>query len=728
MFPPYKMVNSKSRSEICSSAPLENGNEEKISRDPLALRRSRLRHEMAPYTVVLNPDQINVPGGTVTFTSAPANTTVILIQRNELLTQTTSFAPYSLFPAKTTERTFDAAVRKIQQVDRRVADLEVKETADISNTIAGGIAAAGLLAPIGTGTTTGITLSNWYATVYDPRQFGAVAGGAAGANATAFQAAFSAACSAGKAVHIPGGTWPIGSTLTGCTGLMVFGDGFNSILQPTISDGTPVINFPAGSSLFTLRDFTIRSTVNGSNFAAGTASAQQCIGIKATGPNTTRYYISNVHVTGVKTGFDLTGWIITVNNGWADYNEVGLKCTTCNSVDLNFRMEADNQYFQVLNGGGVYFRQFLGEGNNATTIASTVDGGQAVTFDTMYLENAPSPSQTQPFIIIGGSTLVQNVSIINATVYNGGAAAGVDAIKIDQADSVYIGGTFGAGSQRHNVITTANTTNLRYDVTPSLGSWAQDNSGNVAPGFNYWPNRRFDLWNRGWSVGWIVDRGVPSQETSIVRNGKNALRVTCAAGQNQNHSWATIKGPEVVALRGKVLRLGVWMWVPVISAFSETSPTMFPAIYLTSYNGVTTTSNPTLNGYTIPGRWNFLTATNTIQSDATEIRADIWPNNGPNNGTGAEYVVVSSITLTDNAIPYFRQLNDDLIDSPLIYSTGVGGRMVASDSALPVDTLQAFVQGDIVWNNAPAAGGTPGWVCTTGGSPGTWKAMANVAP
>lgn len=30
-------------------------------------------------------------------------------------------------------------------------------------------------------------------------------------------------------------------------------------------------------------------------------------------------------------------------------------------------------------------------------------------------------------------------------------------------------------------------------------------------------------------------------------------------------------------------------------------------------------------------------------------------------------------------------------------------------------------------NTAPAAGGTPGWVCVTAGNPGTWKAMANLA-
>jgi hypothetical protein len=36
-------------------------------------------------------------------------------------------------------------------------------------------------------------------------------------------------------------------------------------------------------------------------------------------------------------------------------------------------------------------------------------------------------------------------------------------------------------------------------------------------------------------------------------------------------------------------------------------------------------------------------------------------------------------------------------------------------------------RGDIVWNTTPSAGGTPGWVCTTAGAPGTWKAMATVA-
>lgn len=35
--------------------------------------------------------------------------------------------------------------------------------------------------------------------------------------------------------------------------------------------------------------------------------------------------------------------------------------------------------------------------------------------------------------------------------------------------------------------------------------------------------------------------------------------------------------------------------------------------------------------------------------------------------------------------------------------------------------------GEIVWNSAPAAAGTIGWVCTTAGSPGTWKSWGTIA-
>lgn len=50
-------------------------------------------------------------------------------------------------------------------------------------------------------------------------------------------------------------------------------------------------------------------------------------------------------------------------------------------------------------------------------------------------------------------------------------------------------------------------------------------------------------------------------------------------------------------------------------------------------------------------------------------------------------------------------------------------------TAIPGNTGDTWIQGDRIENETPAAGGTPGWVCTTGGAYGTFvfKAMANLA-
>jgi hypothetical protein len=41
-------------------------------------------------------------------------------------------------------------------------------------------------------------------------------------------------------------------------------------------------------------------------------------------------------------------------------------------------------------------------------------------------------------------------------------------------------------------------------------------------------------------------------------------------------------------------------------------------------------------------------------------------------------------------------------------------------------TTGTWARGDSVLNSTPSAAGPPGWVCTTAGTPGTWKARANL--
>jgi len=42
-------------------------------------------------------------------------------------------------------------------------------------------------------------------------------------------------------------------------------------------------------------------------------------------------------------------------------------------------------------------------------------------------------------------------------------------------------------------------------------------------------------------------------------------------------------------------------------------------------------------------------------------------------------------------------------------------------------TAGVWAVGDITYNSAPAAGGTMGWVCTTAGTPGTWKTFGTIS-
>jgi hypothetical protein len=59
------------------------------------------------------------------------------------------------------------------------------------------------------------------------------------------------------------------------------------------------------------------------------------------------------------------------------------------------------------------------------------------------------------------------------------------------------------------------------------------------------------------------------------------------------------------------------------------------------------------------------------------------------------------------------------------YNFGDTGNRVAYLGDVP--TTGTWRRGDIVYDTDPSASAPPGWVCVLGGTPGTWKAMANLA-
>jgi hypothetical protein len=61
------------------------------------------------------------------------------------------------------------------------------------------------------------------------------------------------------------------------------------------------------------------------------------------------------------------------------------------------------------------------------------------------------------------------------------------------------------------------------------------------------------------------------------------------------------------------------------------------------------------------------------------------------------------------------------------YYVGTAAAPVLRGFASAAPTSGTYVVGDIVYNNAPVAGGTIGFVCVTAGTPGTWKTFGAIS-
>lgn len=70
------------------------------------------------------------------------------------------------------------------------------------------------------------------------------------------------------------------------------------------------------------------------------------------------------------------------------------------------------------------------------------------------------------------------------------------------------------------------------------------------------------------------------------------------------------------------------------------------------------------------------------------------------------------------------------ITTPISYNTAPTVKRDVGNTwnwATAAPTSGRYAVGDVVYNSAPAAGGTIGWVCTTAGTPGTWKTFGAIS-
>jgi parallel beta-helix repeat protein len=674
------------------------------------------------FTVAINSDQISAPGGTVTFSIAPVGGATVRIQRAELLTQETIFNPYSPFPAKTTERTFDGAVRKIQQVDRRVADLETKEASDISNTIAGGIGAVNLLAPITTGTTAARTLPDRFNDYgANPKDFNTAAGDGLTDVASAIQSAVNKAVNIGGVtdkngrVYLPCGTYIINSTI---------------VLQPTYfgvvieGENQNCTTIRAGASMTAMFSYTDVSQNGRFQFRHLTIDAN---GIAQYGIKSTKFAYGKLEHMAV-VGATVAGVYFTA--GWD--NRI-IDCEFALNTGDGFvlgdsqgnDLQIENTLFSNNTGWGA---KFYGGGpiniRGGASQANAAGGfyvvalGRPVHFDGIYFEaNAQTghvfatPSKTvKADIIVNGTTLLNNMNYsfpsVNVTVNNClfNSTYTETAIYAIGAQAMNVKGNFNPNANipllktwgdstyagPRNVEIQGNnsfTKDLDIDSVTSNrpGFFSTWNSDSVTR-LNYFPRSVYAL------SKWSSSSGTSQLARGASKfQGDESFDVDQGAGDAYGIVIdVTTANPE---LASKLVYISAWA--------KASSTNAGPRLHI----GAKTSSG----SFAVDTAWHHIEMEDYLPASGT-----VGVGFAKLGSTVGDIVSFSKVTVALIGAPD-RVLNQYNLLPP-----------VWSTTAAP--TLGTWARGDVVWNTTPAAAGAPGWVCTAAGSPGTWKAMANVAP
>lgn len=555
-------------------------------------------------------------------------------------------------------------------------------------------------------------------------------------NAIDYAATFSA--TGGRpAIRVPAGVYLLNSTVTIPTFVTLIGDGSGAtVLRPGMTDGSPALHVVAGAQWVTIAAMSIASTIDDAAFDAGSVEGVNCTGLLLGGALdaddefASRYSLRDLRIYGLQKGLRISGFIGRAVEIYINRCNLGADLYVTNSTTLGLRIEACRKSFRISKSLGVHFDQLLDEGSVANAVASTVDDCVAVQFSAPYFEAAPSHPRAEPFVTFGGTTECKSVEVISARVVgSSGMATEIHPLVFDRVDGLAFSGTVADAVGRRGILRTSNVKNLRrWDESREYGV-ANDASLSDGVAINYFPNSNFDLWFRGWENFYLA-RCTRSQEQTLVRRGKNALKLTAGTHATSDATYGvfSIVGAPCLAMRGRTLRLGAWIWVPDITEYDEVSPTALVGMLLQSYNGASYVSSNTVNQKWSAGTWNFISTQLAVQSDATSVYVYLFiDHDGAGTTTGNEYIVVDSVSIVDAAVPEWRQ-REGYIRDDVALPTLQNGRIVLSGSAAPTDATMTYEAGDRLLYDAPTAGGYIGVVCTTDGAPGTWKTFGEISP
>lgn len=510
-------------------------------------------------------------------------------------------------------------------------------------------------------------------------------------------------------------------------GLGVTGGGTTYV--PTITNGDPVFDIPAGTNFFNLSGFRIAPALSKADFITGTINGQNCIGVKvnSSGSYSARFKMSDILVTLCKTNFDINGFIGVFDNVWSIAGETGATFTNINACNLQFKFEECRKDFAITTSNGINLENIICEGGafQSGLLPSTIDGCSGVSITAPYYEQ----QRNVPFLKVGFTTQCNSVFINGLTLACADNVAmdyNQPLLQFDKVDGLFVAGHFSTGNHHSRYTTTTLTKNIIDTSTGSSNDnfGSHDASGNLSWALNHFPNPNFDLWLRGWP-NITVTRATVTQETTLVRKGKNALRMTFTAAQSSPANVQFILNDTALTpsyLAGKTVSLYAWVWIPDTADFNANDGALQkiqPYLSLIT-NGTGGTATASGTHHSVRGAWNLFKVSTTVPSDCTSITAAFYMGLGSGTSSGSEYVVLDSVYLLEGSLGQTTHVLNgwvqDAKNNPVCCN---GGKLVQYCTSVPTDVDMTYEVGDRFELLSVAAGGAATQVVTTAGTGGT---------
>jgi hypothetical protein len=577
--------------------------------------------------------------------------------------------------------------------------------------------------------------------------FGAVSGGLAAVNTTAFLAAIAAIQAAGGgAIYVPAGSYLVSkdSLIQDQTDISVtiYGDG-PTASQISCADATVgfvLKNNVAGSNIsaFTLRDLGI-------NGPGGASPAG--IGLHLQG-NQAQVRVENVAFNGLNTCMQLEGVFTSFFSGLrfrnyvigvqGDPTLVGLPAqqNTFTSCYFSFGVNTAPATAYAIKSVNMGQNTYIGCNFEAGGLIKTVDMTGGTGFDTMIgCRFERLNSGTYSWLLLG-----DNQQIINSTWHVSGTyntvgtqyaliqaqGFGSSVNEINLSNSNYASNTLLIDSgAKNNYFKFASLLGTdAYDAIFNVVKTLADDDNTVEyPGGGsekYTSSDLYDTWGGGGVNQYITDslalstftfdgltnsagpggatpEALGPQQDGYTRDlntptGNKKTYFTYSATNNYVYIWS-IWVLAKTANDTVDLAVGSSLGSPVWRTFTLDSTTKWQRIFM----AVRATSTANIYAQLRSNGASGVYAFGPQLEEWLPTSGRFGPSGYVRSSTGISY-----------------QMNPAPMQKNQIWGT-----------AIP--TVGTYTQGDIIWNLDAASGGAPGWMCTASGTPGTWKAMANLA-